>query len=149
MFKMTREDENSVAMDFQIGVRIGNRQTKGFWLFAEPSNMNQIQEAVADHNLQRHYRGHINQENHLKCSVCWEASCPRPLQVAVASWLCSVCWVPGSGPGLRISHSSELPGLAATTNKILQIIKLIVYSRQEEQWHKEGDWGSTIFQGEF
>ena len=53
---MRREVENGVAMDIQIGVRIGNRQTKGFWLFAEPSNMNQIQEAVADHNLQRHYR---------------------------------------------------------------------------------------------
>ena len=46
---------------------------------------------------------------------------------------------PAPDSGLRISHSSELPGLAETTNKIVQIIKLIVYSRQEEQCHKEGD----------
>ena len=45
--------------------------------------MNQIQEAEANHNLQGIAEVTAN-NNHLKCSVCWEASCLKSLQVAVA-----------------------------------------------------------------
>ena len=110
--------------------------------------MNQIQEAEANRNLQGIAEVTAN-NNHLKCSVCWEASCLKSLQVAVTP---NSAWSVGFlAPDSRLgtSHSSELPGLAETTNKILRIIKLIVYSNKKNNAIKKVTETEQFFRGNF